>query len=179
LNGDAHLDLAVLNEGSADLSIFLGDGRGSFTEKMARDAPGPAVRSGAGNLPTGLSVHDVNGDGRLDLLVGNEFGDLLTLLGNGDGTFQPYQRASRHVALAVADLNGDGRDDFIFGNEALDRVSVQYSQPGQAFARGREDGVLAPGQVQTADFNGDRRTDLVVVNSGANNVLVYLGTGDG
>src|SRR5207253_7038230 len=114
---------------------------------------------------------DVNGDGRLDLLVGNQFGDVLTLLGNGDGTFQPYERAGRHIALAVADLNGDGRDDFIFGNESLDRVSVEYSQTGQSFVQERRDGLLAPGSVKIADLNGDGHLDLIVANSGANNVL--------
>lgn len=181
-NSDPFLDLAVLNEGGGDLSVFLGDGRGSFVRP---EGSGP--RLNAGNLPTGLGVHDVHGDGNLDLLVGNEFGDILILPGNGDGTFQPYQRLGRNIALAVADLNGDGRDDFIFGNEALDRVTVQYSLP-QTFeaaagpgvwTQERSDGVLAPGAVNTADLNSDGRLDLVIANSGANNVLVYLGTSDG
>src|SRR5262249_28943299 len=111
-NDDPFLDLAILNEGSADVSIFLGDGHGGFRERASTDPQRP--RLSAGYLPTGLAVQDVNGDGKLDLLVGNSFGDVLTLLGNGDGTFAPYQRAERNIALAVADLNGDGRDDFVF-----------------------------------------------------------------
>jgi hypothetical protein len=177
-NSDLYLDLAVFNQGSDDISIFLGDGSGGFAEKVARDASGNKLPINAGNLPTGLAVHDVNGDGRLDLLIGNEFGDVLTLLGNGDGTFQPYQRADRNIALAVADLNGDGKPDFLFANEALDRVSVQYSQAGQRFTQDRSNGLLAPGAVSTADLNDDRIPDLVVANTGGNNVLVYLGTGN-
>ncbi len=165
-NDDAHLDLAILNEGSADVSIYLGDGLGGFTEQ---------ARTSAGNLPTGLSVHDVDGDGRLDLLVGNQFGDLLVLPGNGDGTFQPYQRVGRGITLAVADLNADGRDDFIFANEALDRVSVEYGAAGKSVFQDRQDGLLAPGAIGTADLNRDGLADLVVANSGANNVIVYLG----
>jgi hypothetical protein len=169
-NGDRHLDLAILNEGSEDISIFLGDGLGSFTATQ---------RFGAGNNPTGLALADVNGDGLPDLLVGNQFGDVLALLGRSDGTFLPYQRTDRHVALAVADLNGDGRQDLIFADAARDSVTVQYAQPGQSFVQDRGNGLLAPGAVTAADLDGDGIPDLVVANSGSNNALVYLGLGNG
>src|SRR5262249_42400447 len=78
-----------------------------------------------------------------------------------------------------ADLNGDGKDDFIFANEALDHVDVHYSQPGQSFTQDRANGLLAPGAVKLADLNRDGIPDLLVANSGANNVLVYLGLGNG
>jgi hypothetical protein len=180
-NHDGHLDLAILNEGSGDISIFLGDGHGGFTEKVARDANGQPSRLSAGYLPTGLAVADINGDGKLDLLVGNDFGDVLIMLGNGDGTFQPYQRTERKVALAVADLTGKGTEDFIFADQALDRVTVIYAQPGQSFEKSRADpdGLLAPGAVKVADLNGDGIPDLIVANSGGNDVLVYLGLGNG
>src|SRR5262249_46295555 len=136
-NADPSLDLAILNRDTSDLSIYLG-GHGSFTELVARDPQGRPLQLSAGNHPTGLTASDVNGDGKTDLLVGNDFGDVLALLGNGDGTFQAYQRADRHMALAVADLNGDGKDDFIFGNEALDRVTVEYGQTDQRFVQDRQ-----------------------------------------
>jgi hypothetical protein len=159
---DGNLDLAILNEGSQDISIFLGDGHGHFT---------PKGTVSAGNAPTGLALADVNGDGIPDLLVGNQFGDVLVLLGNGDGTFQPYQRTDGHMALAIADLKGNGQQDFIFADAGLDRVNVQYPQPGQSFTQDRSDGILAPGAVEVADVGGTQY--LVVANSGANDVVVY------
>src|SRR5262249_35517262 len=43
----------------------------------------------------------------------------------------------------------------------------------------RSSGLLAPGAVTLADMNGDRIPDLIVANSGSNNVLVYPGLGNG
>jgi hypothetical protein len=186
--GGPNLDLAILNEETGDISIFLGDGHGGFTEKVLRDSHGQPIRLSAGFVPTGLAAYDVNGDGKLDLLVGNDFGDVLILLGNGDGTFQSYRRSDRKVALAVADLTGKGGNDFIFADESLDRVTVQYAQTasslpntssGTSVLADRTDGLLAPGAVKVADLNGDGIPDLIVANSGGNNLLVYPGLGNG
>jgi hypothetical protein len=167
-NGDGVSDVALL--GSGRLTISQGDGQGGFAARFTIDA---------GLNPTGLSIADANQDGRLDLLVGNDLGDVLVLLGDGDGTFRPDQRVDRVVALAVADLDSDGRDDFVFANQARDRVSVMYSDAGPIFVEDRSNGLLAPGAVALADLNLDDFRDLIVANSGSNNVLVYTGLGNG
>ena len=99
------------------VSIYLGNGKGGF-QKLATYNAGPES--------DGLTVADINGDGMLDLLIGNAYGDLLVLQGNGDGTFRPYREANQDVALAVADLTGNGKPDFIYADQSLDRVVVQY-----------------------------------------------------
>jgi hypothetical protein len=169
-NGDGNLDLAVLNEQSDSISICLGDALGHF--RQVSTAP-------TGNAPTGISVADVNRDGKLDLLVGDRFGDILLYPGNGDGTFQTFQRADNMIGLAVGDLTGDGRPDFIFSNQSKDQVTLQLGNAGSNVFQNRQDGILAPGAVRLADLNGDGLLDLIVVNSGGNDILVYLGTGPG
>ena len=115
LEGNGVPDVIILSAGG--VSVYRGDGRGGFL-------PHPFTIS-AGPDPTGLTVADVNHDGRPDLLVGNPFGDVLVLLGNGDGTFQPYRKTDQSVALAVVDL-GNGTKDFIYANQGLDHVVVDY-----------------------------------------------------
>ena len=61
-NGDGKLDIAVANSGSANVSILLGNGDGTFKG---------AVNSPAGPSPQLLALGDFNGDHKLDLLVVN------------------------------------------------------------------------------------------------------------
>ena len=171
LRDDGITDLVVLT--SSGLDVYLGDGQGGFSRTPEHYDVGPD--------PTGLTVADVNGDGKLDLLIGNQYGDVLELLGNGDGTFRPFQSADRGIALAVADLNGNGQKDFIYADQGLDRVAIQYGNASPTVLAGQQQGLLAPGAVTVANFTigGVTSPYLIVANSGSNDVLVYPGLGDG
>ena len=164
-------DLAVLT--AKGVSLYLGDGKGGFSSPVTYDV---------GADPTGLTVADLLGNGKLDLLVGNAYGDVLILVGNGDGTFRPFEPVKSAIALAVADLTGNGVLDFVFADQSLNQVTVVYGSTSQASPQVIGDqttGILAPGAVLLADMNGDGIPDLVVANSGGNNVLVYPGLGNG
>jgi len=67
-----------------------------------------------------VTVADVNGDGKPDLVFTNQEspGNVGVRLGNGDGTFQALQTfglagGSSPTWIGVADLNGDGRPDLV------------------------------------------------------------------
>jgi hypothetical protein len=167
-NGDGVDDLAVL---TADgLSIYLGNGKSGFLPPTTYAVPSEA---------DGLTVADLLGNGKVDLLVGDAYGDVLVLMGNGDGTFQPYRQANQAVELAVADLTGKGSKDIIYADQGLDRVVVDYGAGHSAVLADQSTGLLEPGAVALADLNGDGIPDLIVADSGSNNVLIYPGLGHG
>jgi hypothetical protein len=118
VNGDGNPDVVVSNESNpGTVGVLLGNGDGTFRPAITYDS--------GGSRPFWVAVADVNGDGKLDLLVANsEFaggdGDVGVLLGNGDGTFQPVVNylSGGYVSLglAVGDANGDGRPDLLVAN---------------------------------------------------------------
>jgi hypothetical protein len=151
----------------------------------------PAVNYDPGGIVSSVVVADVNGDGKLDMVVTNYLSDhgfcctsdVDVLLGNGDGTFQaavPYYDPSP-VSVAIADVNGDGKPDLIAANNG-GSVGVLL---------GNGDGTFQPvvtyssggGQcdsVAVADVNGDGKLDLLVANYGSPGSLgVLVGNGDG
>jgi uncharacterized protein (TIGR03437 family) len=193
-NGDGKLDLAVGNGASSSVSIFLGNGDGSFNAGAIVKVPGNC-------MVAGLSAADFTGDGKLDLLVVCGFQTTLWVLpGLGNGQFAagistPLQQLAlvgfaegTFEGLAVADFNGDGKPDL-----ALALSNNDLSGANVAMMLGNGNGtfqppltVLAtgiPANVVAGDMNGDGKPDLVAAVSQAPNgpslLLVMLGDGKG
>jgi len=76
------------------------------------------LSEGVGYDPRGkvvaIALGDLNGDGALDVITGNDASNSLSVLvGGGDGTFadaQTYPAGNTHT-VAVVDLDGDGKLD--------------------------------------------------------------------
>lgn len=180
ITGDNHLDLAILSSQSGTISIYRGDGQGGYTLIFATDA---------GKQPTGLAVGDVSRpggggpDGIPDLLVGDAYGDLLILTGNGDGTFSQYVRADQNVSLAVTSSLAPGNNTFFFSNQSDDQLAYATVAAETAIVANptvygdRSTGVQAPGPEAIVTVAGTQY--LVVANSGGNNVLIYTLGPDG
>jgi hypothetical protein len=178
-NGDGKLDLAVTSAGYTGpqdvVNIFLGNGDGTFTA-----APTPTFPTGTS--PQAISVADVNGDGKLDLIIANNQGASVTiLLGNGDGTFTPAAGSpvtvgSGPYAIAVADLNGDGKLDLVTANLGDNTLSIllgngdgTFTPSGSPVAVGTE-----PSSIAVGDFNGSGRLGLAVTNWTGNSVSILM-----
>jgi len=177
-NNDGKADFAQVNYdggGGGSVDVFLGKGDGTFKLKG---------RYTVGNGPDALAAADVNGDGNLDLVVGNDTGaSVSVLLGNGDGTFQAhadYKTGSYPHWVAVADFNGDGKPDIAVANEGGDNVGVLLNNgDGTLGAMQTYPTSEEPYSVAAADFNHDGKIDLAVTGYSLGVVSILLGNGDG
>ncbi len=185
VNGDGKPDLLVANlcaNSSSNcpngaVGVLLGNGDGTFQT---------AVNYGSGGWYTNsVAVADVNGDGKADLLLANEFpigdyydGEAAVLLGNGNGTFQTaatyLSGGSAATSVAVADVNGDGKPDLVVTNcGASGTNSCEKGTVGVLLGNG--DGTFQTAvayssggfhaySVAVVDVNGDGKPDLLVAN---------------
>jgi hypothetical protein len=179
-NDDGKLDVALGGGFSSDdqVDILLGNGNGTF------NADGYyAVSSEPGSVAVGYFTGDKK---KIDLAVANVLGSSLSvLLGNGNGTFQPsvYYDTAFPTWIVAQDLNGDGKVDLAASNSG---VPPQYP-PGVSVLQGNGDGTFQPGgfypageqinYVAAADFNGDGKPDLVLVDLDGESVITLLNTG--
>jgi hypothetical protein len=173
--GNDKLDLAVVNGGSNNISIFLGNGDGTFQT---------AVNYPAGTNPDSVAVGDFNGDGELDLAVANaDSNNVSIFLGKGDGTFQTavnYPAGTNPDSVAVGDFNGDGKLDLAVANAGSNNVSILLGRGDGTFQIAVDYGAASnPTSVAVGDFNGDGKLDLAVANQVSSNVSILLGAGDG
>ncbi len=114
-NGDGKADLVVSNSGTetgvSTISVLIGNGNGTFQNAATISGFSAAQAIAAG---------DFNGDGKLDIVVGNATGSTINVLtGTGTGAFNPpagFNAGSAPSALAVADFNGDGKTDVAVGD---------------------------------------------------------------
>ncbi len=188
LNSDGNLDLVTIN--SSSVSVLLGNPDGTFQSAVSYSVPA---------LPIFITLADFNGDGKLDILVESFSGGTVlvysvsVLLGNGDGTFQAAKTTAVttngfYLGPAVGDFNGDGKADLALpvavpqvGDSAMTVMLSNGDGTFQAPITANSTPVPTPRFLETADFNGDGKLDLVsgsdVANAGE--ISVFLGNGDG
>ena len=144
-----------------------------------------------GSKPYSVTAADVNGDGKPDLIVANDFVSAPSRCssiprpgGGGDAELRrpaDLRHRQRPYSVTTADVNGDGKPDLIVANNNDNTVSVllNTTAPGAAtpsFASTQTSPPAPPESVTTADVNGDGKPDLIVANVSSNNVSVLLNT---
>ena len=110
-----------MEEKPRQCGLHPGQGNGTFRHTFS--IPTGDQATGLSVVPGEPGASATGGVGLLDLLVGNGFGDVLHLEGEGDGTFQI---SGKRVSLSVVpDLLGPGQAGVLVGNQQDNRVTVR------------------------------------------------------
>ncbi len=183
LDGDGSLDVVVCLTGTdipspspPSLETFLGDGRGAF--RHAVSVPLVGIPS---NWIGTFVLGDVDGDGRLDVVVSAPNGILL-LRADGRGGFETARKVvDGYGVVQVGDLDGDGHADLLVTTTTSGQFSRDYSTSDAVVCWGDGTGAFSPpspvvsglrgGSFLLGDLDGDGRLD--VVSNGVEGLAVW------
>jgi FG-GAP-like repeat len=191
-NSDGRVDLMVtLNTPQLSLALLTGTGTGTF------NAPTFFPNTSGFDSPA-IAATDLNGDGRLDLVVMHSIAcftapcraarTITILLGNGNGTFQTpteIEVETGPMAMAVVDLDRDGIKDVAIGGGNT-QLSILLGVGNGTFTR-QPVVTLVPGgdpfsacnDIGVGDLNRDSILDLVVPLGNGHGNAILIGSGNG
>lgn len=185
-DGNNDIVTATFDSNSSQvISVLLNDGKGNFRQ-------GPTIPY-TGNFATSLTLADMDGDGKPDLVFMVQ-GALYYLRNNGGGSFAAPVTlavpAGDNTSMAVADFNEDGKPDIAYAarnsTTGLDEMHLLVNQGAGTFIDEIAPGISGEaGYFAQGDFNLDGHVDLVIEQEASFQSLpiveaqVYFGQGNG
>lgn len=173
LTADGHADIAVTQTNGNVATVLVGDGSGGFDTRLVRPT---------GHQPGPLTIADVTGDGRPDLVAGNS--ESISILpsdgAGGIGFAGRFAAGAVPFAVAAVDLDADADADLLTVNSVDSTVSVRLGNgTREPAAAGTHAVGASPTSIATGDLNGDGAADAVTADFGGSTVSVLLGDGSG
>ena len=177
-NGDGRADVATINGTSSDVSVYLRNAGGGFTQ-----APGSPVAGGPGN--GSAAVADFDGNGLTDIITTNFVDSTVSVLLAQPGGGFALQNGTRTSlsggpqAAAPGDFNGDGRPDYVLSLYNANVIAVMINTGTGFTEQSAQAGNGQPSTPTVADFDGDGRLDYAAINQQGQSVTVVRQTGPG
>lgn len=173
LDGDGKPDIVVPDNSDNTVSVFRNTSAGGV---FSFDVP---VVLPAGNFPATVKIADIDGDGKLDIIVANGGGNTFSVFRNispGIGNIffasgLDFAAASFPSNAIVTDINGDGMPDVVSSdnnspggavvnlNNSAGTGNISFSAPVEYAT---DD---FPSWVSAGDLNADGLPDLVTANA--------------
>lgn len=182
LDGDGKPDIAVTCE-SNKVSIFKNTSTSGLISFAAR------IDFTTGDTPEGISTDDIDGDGKIDLVITNLHSNTVSVFKNrgakGTVLFDPqidFNTAVSPYYVCVNDFDGDGKPDIAVANYASNSVSVlkNISSNGAiSFSTKIDFSVgISPYKMSIGDIDGDGDLDIATCNSHSASISLLKNTSE-
>ncbi len=168
INGDGKLDLSVANFGSNTVSVLRN------TSSIGSISFATKVDFATGSGPYSIAIGDIDGNGKPDLAVTNDYDSSVSVLRNTSSTTAITFATRVNFAtglypefVTVCDLNGDNKLDMAVANcSNSNSVSIlrNTSSSGTISFAGKVDFTMTsfPNSIGAGDIDGDGKPDLAV-----------------
>jgi gliding motility-associated-like protein len=188
LDGDGKPDLAVSNYGSLTISVLHNT---STSGSINTSSFAAKLDFSTGQEPFGVSIGDVDGDGKSEMVVSNIGNNTISIFRNTSsvGSIDASSFAARQNfavndvpnGTAIGDLDGDGKPDIVvahYGSNPTVSVFRNISSSGSINLSAKVDFALGSGPqtVVIGDIDGDGKPDLATANQNSNNISVLRNT---
>ncbi len=191
IDGDGKPDLVVTNSTDNTISVYRNT---STPGSITASSFAAKVDFTTGTNPFGVVIWDIDGDGKPDLVVTNDYSNTVSVFRNistpGSITASSFASkvdfptGSEDNNFAICDVDGDGKPDLVVANWSSNTISVlrNTSTPGSITASsfaGKVDfttGSNPQGSIAIGDIDGDGKPDLAVTNVYSNSVSVFRNT---
>ena len=185
LDGDAKMDLAVVNYWSNTLSVLRNT---STSGSISSSSFTSKVDFTTGSYPNSVSLGDLDGDGKIDMAVANEASNTISIYRNtstsgsiSSSSFTSkvdFASGSNPWSVSIGDLDGDGKSDLAVTNSGTTvsvfrNTSTSGSISSSSFATKVDFATGSnPLSISIGDIDGDGKLDMAVANWTSNTVSV-------
>jgi hypothetical protein len=185
---DGKTDVAVCNQDDGTVSVFLGNGDGTFGDGKGKIVSQTGATYPVGNGPVSLAAGDFNKDGILDIAVANSGkdsagntignGSVSILFGKKGGTFGTAKTMLEGVVNPSSIAAAPGGNLVI--SEPNGMATILNNNGSGVFTLGKSFTVgTSPTGIIAQDVTDDKKADIVTANSGDNTITLIPGKSTG